>query len=338
MKKRIGMALAALTAVALAGCASGAETAPTNTSTSTASGSSGAFEKKDPLTIGYSIFDLQEPYFQAYLAGVQAEADAQGIELLTFDQKSSEQEQVTGSANLINQGISALIVSPVQPDALPATVDAAHAAKIPVVIGDVGAKGDYDVYIESDNIAGGGRAAEYLIDKLADAEGDKTVAIIGNPAGNVAGAARAGGFKEGVAAEGSIELVGEVVGQTIDGAYKAAQDLLAANPDLTAIFCTNSNNVQGATRAAETAGRDDLIVIGFNGDPVELDLIADGKQTATVAQDPYGQGRAAVVASLDLLDGKQVEFADASTRTILFATEIVDADNLEAYQKKLAER
>ena len=126
------------------------------------------FEKKDPFKIGYSVYDMQQPYWQEYARGVQEAAEAAGAEFLLSDQKSSQETQVSGSLDLINQGISALVVSPVQPAALPAIIDAAHEAKIPVIIGDVGAEGDYDAFVLSANYDGGVLAAQYMVEQLAD--------------------------------------------------------------------------------------------------------------------------------------------------------------------------
>ena len=64
--------------------------------------------------------------------------------LLTDDSQASARKQVSGSLALINNGISALIISPQEPSALAATIKAAHGEKIPVIVGDVGAAGDYD--------------------------------------------------------------------------------------------------------------------------------------------------------------------------------------------------
>ena len=60
---------------------------------------------------------------------------------------------VTGAKNLIDQGIAALIISPIKPDALNSVVDYAHAAKIPVIVDDIGGGGsDYDVIVVSDSL------------------------------------------------------------------------------------------------------------------------------------------------------------------------------------------
>lgn len=302
-----------------------------------AGGSTEGFEAKDPLTIGYSTYDLQNPYWQNYLAGVQAEAEAQGIEVLVADQKSSPQAQVSGSSDLINQGISGLIVSPVEPAALPATVTAAHNANIPIVVGDVGAEGDYDAFILSDNAKGGADAADHMAEQLAarGGEGPKKVGIITLHPGSAVGVDRVAGFKEQVEAEyPDIEVVAELNGNdTIKEGRDAAASMLAAHPDLAGIYAANDNEAQGAIAAIQEAGLDpaQVVTIGFDGNALSIEAIGEGTQTATIAQDPYGQGQLAVQVTMQLLEGEDVDFTDPETNTIEFPIELVTADNLAAF-------
>jgi len=39
---------------------------------------------------------------------------------------------------------------------------------------------------------------------------------------------------------------------------------------------------------------------------------------ATIRQDPYGQGKKCVELALTLLEGKEIQYADAKTRSIFF--------------------
>src|SRR5260370_35124942 len=126
------------------------------------------FVKKSPVKIGYSVFDMQQPYWQLYWKGIQDACKAAGFQFIISDQKSSQQAGVSGSIDLINQGISALINSPIEPAALPAVIDKAHQAKIPVVIGDVGVAGKNEAFILLDNEEGGQLAAQYMVDHLKD--------------------------------------------------------------------------------------------------------------------------------------------------------------------------
>ena len=169
-----------------------------------------AFEKKDPLKVGYSVYDMQQPYWQEYARGVEEAAVAAGAEFLLSDQKSSQEAQVSGSLDLINQGISALVISPVQPAALLAAIDAAHEAMIPVLIGDVGAEGDYDGFVLSDNYEGGVLAAQYMVEQLADIEGEKEVLSILLHPGSAVGEVRAAGFRDEMANHEDFVLVAEL--------------------------------------------------------------------------------------------------------------------------------
>lgn len=336
MKPQLGVAAAAAACLfAVAGCASGANTTGPGTSGANG-GSSTTFVKKDPLILGYSVYDQTDPYFIAYAKGVQARAAERGAEVVISDSKDSAQIQVTGSSQLISRNISALLITPVQPDSLPATISAAHAAKIPVLVGDIGATGDYDYFVQSNNEEGGGQAAEYLCKKFDDGQPHE-IAFIRDDPGHAAGEARGKGFKDGLAKCPNLKLVSEIPGQTIEAAFKAGQDIFAANPNVEAIFGFNSNAVQGAVRASETSNKKPTIV-GFNGDPIELDLIEQGKQEATVAQDPFGQGQALVDAALDLLDGKEPKFTDAASKTLEQPTTLVTKENLADFRAKLTQQ
>ena len=64
--------------------------------------------------------------------------------------------------------------SPIEPAALPAVIEKAHQAKIPVAIGDVGVAGKYDAYIVSSNEDGDKLAAQYMLEHLNRSPGART--------------------------------------------------------------------------------------------------------------------------------------------------------------------
>lgn len=331
--------LSAAAALLLSACASGADDTSDAGTTAPAgqeNTSEAKFEAKDPLKLGYSVYDLQNPYWQSYSAGVKAGADEAGIEVIIVDQKSDQNAQVSGSLDLINQGISGLIVTPVQPSALPSTIDAAHDAKIPVVIADIGTAGDYDGYILSNNYNGGELAAQHVIAELGDKPGPHKVGVIELHAGSVVGEERVAGFVDTISANDAFEIVSSLDGNdTVDGGFAAAQDMLSANPDLAVIYAANDDSAIGAQRAMETAGKsvaDGFFLIGFDGSDGAQDLIEQGLMSATVAQDPFGQGKRAVETVLALLEGNDPGYDDAAAKTVFFPVELVTAQNLADFQ------
>lgn len=291
------------------------------------------FQVKTPLIIGYTAQDLSNPYWQNYAAGVKAQAATDKVDVVVADAKASQQNQVSGSRNLISQSISALIVSPVEPAALPGSVSAAHRASIPIVIGDVGASGEYDAFIQSDNRAGGALAADYMVKKLGS--GDVNIAVITLHPGSTVGTDRVGGFETELKRFPNIHVVSELNGNdAIKEGHDAAANALAKNPDIKGIYAANDNEAQGAIAAIEEAGRSpkDFVIIGFDGNAGSIAAIGNGTQTATIAQDPFGQGQLAVKTALQLLKGQKVSYTDVPTKTIQLAVQLIDSSNLAQFK------
>ncbi len=293
------------------------------------------FVMKSPVKIGYSVYDIQQPYWQAYAKGIQDAAKAAGYSFVLSDQKSSQQAEVSGSMDLINQGISALVVSPVQPPALPAVVDAAHNAKIPVIIGDVGVAGNYDAFVLSDNLGGGKLAAQYMIDHFKGVPGTHEVLVISLHPGSAVGDVRVKGFVDTIQQNASFKVVATLNGNdTVQGGYQVTQNTLSANPNLAGIYAANDPEAEGAVQALKAAGKNgvkDVFVVGFNGDPPALQLIKSGDMAATIRQDPYGQGQKCVEIATKLMNNQPVDYSDPATKSIFFPVTVVDSANVDQY-------
>ena len=295
------------------------------------------FEKKIPIKIGYSVYDMQQPYWQAYAKGIEDAAKAAGYGFVLSDQKSSQQTEVSGSIDLINQGISALIVSPVQPPALPAVIEKAHQARIPVIIGDVGVAGNYDVFVLSANEEGGRVAAQYMVKSLQSKPGAKEVLVIELHPGSAVGNVRVKGFVDEINKSSDFKIVASLNGNdTVQGGYQVTQNTLSANPKLVGIYAANDPEAEGAVQALKAAGKSgvtDVLVVGFNGDPPALELIKSGDMAATIRQDPYGQGEKAVELATKLMENQQIEYSDPKTKSVFFPVKVIDKENVGEFMK-----
>ena len=295
------------------------------------------FQKKSPVKIGYSVYDMQQPYWQAYAKGIEDAAKAAGYGFVLSDQKSSQQTEVSGSIDLINQGVSALIVSPVQPAALPAVIEKAHQAQIPVVIGDVGVAGNYDVFVLSANEEGGRLAAQYMAKSLHDKPGTKEVLVIELHPGSAVGNVRVKGFVDEIKKSSDFKVVASLNGNdTVQGGYQVTQNTLSANPKLAGIYAANDPEAEGAVQALKAAGKSgvkDVLVVGFNGDPPALELIKSGDMAATIRQDPYGQGEKAVELATKLMNNQPIEYSDSKTKSVFFPVKVIDKENVSEFSK-----
>ena len=133
---------------------------------------------------------------------------------------------------------------------------------------------------------------------------------------------RVGGFLDAI--EGSnFNVVASLDGKwNVEGGNTAGMDLLQAHPEIQLIFAANDYMIMGTALAAKGLGRDDLILLGNDGDTAGLEEIYVGKVTATVDTTPFVMGQIALQVVLDTLDGK---FKGGWVET---PTSIADRDNV----------
>ena len=288
---------------------------------------------KEDITIGFSFYDFKISYFVLMDAGAKDYCEERGWDYISHDEKSDETTMVTGCQDLINQGIDALCVSPFKPEALGPVVEAAHAKDIPVIISDIGTGDyDYDAFIVSDNIGGGKLAAEYLIDYFNEKgiTGDVEVGVMRIDPSNVANHSRGDGFIEVVEAEGYTVVKDMIIQEaTADSAYPVAKDVITANPDIQAIFCTNDNMATGAAQAAIDSGKPNIAIIGFDGQEVALQSIENGTMLATVMQYPYKFGQIACELAGVFIAGETPEYDIPESKTVFVPIEMIDQSNVD---------
>ena len=114
------------------------------------------------------------------------------------------------------------------------------------------------------------------------------------------------GFEDVVKAAPGITMAGVVDGRNIqDNAMSAAENLMTANPDLTAIYATGEPALLGAVAAVESQGRQDSVkIVGWDLTASAIKGIDDGYVVGVVQQDPAGMGAAAVEAAFKASQGR----------------------------------
>lgn len=319
-------AAAASLALTLSACSSS-----TDDNASDGGGDGGS--SSDQLKVGFSVYDMQYEFFQKMEEGTRNAVEAKGWEFVLHDEKSDENEMVTGAQALLDQGVDVLIISPFKPDALGPIIAKAQQLGTPVIVDDIGGGGTpYDAIVISDNENGGVQAAE-LIDETIKASGNtskKVVSITCEPSA-VYAARRNVGFVTKIEELG-YEVVTELSGNSkAEEAYKIMKDALAKDPDVAGVFACNDPMAVAASNAIVDAGKDpvkDIVTVGFNGDEEALTAIEAGKLTGTVAQDPEAMGALTVDLAADAVDGNDIEFDNADEREVYQDVTLVTADNI----------
>jgi ribose transport system substrate-binding protein len=189
----------------------------------------------------------------------------------------------------------------------------ANQAGIPVFTADIAClvpEAKVVSHIATDNRQGGRLAAEAIIEAL---RGKGKVAILDHPVTESV-MLRKEGFDEVLAtANKSPDVKIEVVarlpgGGARDASFKATQDLLQAHSDLNAIFAINDPSALGARAALEQAGKaDQIVIVGFDGQPDGKQAIKEGKIYADPIQFPDKIGTETIRAIVRYFQGEEVE-------------------------------
>ncbi|MPR00453.1 substrate-binding domain-containing protein [Modestobacter sp. I12A-02628] len=257
-------------------------------------------------TVVLSLSTLNNPFFVELRDGAQAEADAKGADLQVVDAQNDSATQANQLQTADSASTDAVIVNPVDSDAVGASVTALNGSSIPVVAVDRTVTGaDVASFIASDNVAGGKQAADALAAAIG---GQGQVIVLQGVAGTSASRDRGQGFAEGIAAYPGITVVAQQTAAFDRAtALDVTTNLLQANPGVVGVFAENDEMALGAVQALGDRAGTDVQVAGFDGTTDGIAAVQAGTMVATIAQQPGDLGKLAVDAALAAIAGDEVE-------------------------------
>lgn len=276
----------------------------------------------DRPVIGVSLLTRTHPFYQDLEAGLQEKAAELGYELVVHAGEFDVARQKDQIENFLVQKVAAIVVSPCDSKSIGTSIQAANTAGIPVFTADIAvlAEGAEVVcHVASDNLAGGRLAARAVAEAIG---GQGRVAIIDHPEVESV-IQRVRGFEQQLAEEDGIAIVAKLSGRgTKDMAFRTAEDILQAHPNLDAIFGINDDSALGALAAVEKAGKAGRVrIVGFDAVPEAREAIAQGRLYADVIQQPRVIGQQTLQAVADYMAGRPVE------ATILIPCDLYTREN-----------
>ncbi len=286
MKKDFLANTLCLAAILLGGCGKPPETAQSQAAARSSKG-----------TIGVSLLTLDNPFFKTIGDSIAAEGQKHDYETVIVCGDKDVAKQGNQIKDFIVKKVSAIVLSPCDSKSIVPVIQEANAAGIPVFTVDVpcnepGVK--IATQIATDNFGGGKEAGNAMIEALGEAGGKIAVLHFKQVESCQL---RVRGFNEVIAAhnvsgKAKIEIVAELEsGGAKDAGFKAAEDILQANPDIRGIFAINDPAALGARAALEKAGKTrQVLIVGFDGQPEGKQAIKDGKIYADPVQFPDKMG------------------------------------------------
>lgn len=285
------------------------------------------------VIVGYISKNLTDPFH----APINEYAEKTFSQLVTdgviddwtgiLDGETDPNKQIDRADECITKGADVVIILPAESEASdPAVTKLADAGiKVIVVNSKTISTDDKAIaYCGSDDVQAGRMMAEWVIQNVPD--GGKYVHCTG-VLGNSAQIDRGQGIAEIMADHPEFEMVAEPDTQWRgDLAANATTDAIAQyGEELVAVIADNDDMSSAAQRAANDAGRRDIVCVGVDGNQNPLQMVKDGDLGATVLQDGVGQIGAAIDIIKALVEGKEYD----SAPVIPFV--LVTKDNVDDY-------
>ncbi len=204
--------------------------------------------------IGYAINGLVNSFQVQRLESAKLVAAELGADFVVANADNDANKQVSDVQDLLAQGVDALMISPINPDALKGVLGQASAAKVPVVVEgqNVAPSPDVTSQIFYSNVAFGKVGGQGLCDILG---GHGNVVMLRGIAGYQAEKDRYDAAKQVMEGCG-LKVIGEAYGDwSFAGGLKATQTLLQKYPNIDGVWSSGSEMTRAAIQVFQQANR-----------------------------------------------------------------------------------
>ncbi len=256
---------------------------------------------RETATIGLVIPDVSNAYFAEVTRGVEHLAYSRGYHVFLCNTEEDPQRELAVIQSLEEKRVDGLILcsSRLEEEKLISII-----ANLPAVVlvnrRLQQTSGDALDSVNLDDERCGRIVARHLIQC-----GHQHIGFLAGPPASYSGAGRRQGFLASLQ-ESGIDVADEWVmpcQPSVEGGYQTARSLLAANPQLTALFCFNDLVAVGALQACNELKRrvpQDLAIVGHDDIPVAA-LVSPALTTCRVPR--YELGARAANALIERLRG-----------------------------------
>ena len=269
----------------------------------------GAVAQDEADDLAVVTINLQALFFNQLNDGAQAAADAAGANLQIVNANNDAAEQNNAIETLTADDVDGILVIAIDTNGIMPAVESAAEAGVAIVAADaILPEGPQIAQVGVDNGGAGAQMGEFFVDWVEAGGEPVQLGIVGALNSTIQNV-RQEGFEDVALASENVELVGVVDGQNVaETALAAAETLITANPDLSAIYATGEPALVGAVAAVEAQGAEDRVkVFGWDLTSQVIAGIDAGFVEAVVQQDPAGIGSASIEALVASLAGENVE-------------------------------
>jgi len=243
------------------------------------------------IKVGVSLAGYSTDFWSSYVSFEKAAATKYGVSLVgPISSNGDAGKQATQIRTLIDEGVNALIINPVDSAAIAPTLSYAASKHIPVVSVDVApTKGSVYMIVRADNILYGQSACKYI---GSHANGAGHVAMLEGDLASINGLDRKNGFLTCMKANyPNLKVVEYATKWDTPTAVNDAKTALSTYSDLKGIYVHWSGPVPGIIAAEKAAGKftkvgspNHIVLFSDDGTPQEHGWIRAGEEDGTISQ------------------------------------------------------
>ncbi|MBI1416437.1 MAG: substrate-binding domain-containing protein [Limimaricola sp.] len=291
-------------------------------------------------SIGVTMARFDDNFLTVLRNGIQAQADAQGLQVQIEDAKDDVSKQLDQINNFIASGVDAIIVNPVDTSATQAMTDAAEKAGVPLVYVNrqpinLDTLPDNQAFVASNEADSGTLETKALCANWkAEGKSEVNVYVMQGQLSNQAAVMRTKDVHDVINGPDCGVKVNIIDEQTANWSRDEAQTLmtnwLSTGKAFDGVIANNDEMAIGAIQAMKAAGIDmkSVQVGGVDATQDALAAMQAGDLDVTVFQNAAAQGSGALDAAVKLSNGEAVDNA------VWVPFELVTPDNMANYMSK----
>lgn len=277
-----------------------------------------------PRKFGATYMTMNNPYFPVLNDGIKEVVEANGDILITRDPAQDQEKQNEQIYQMIEEGVVAIFLNPVDWKKVKPALIACKEANIPVFNVDTEVfDKEYAVsIIASDNYNAGVQCAKDMMSKLDSAD----IVILDHPIINSI-IQRVQGFKDTIRDNPNYRVVVQKSGGAeLEIAMEVMNEIIDSGVSFDVVFGGNDPTALGALAALESRHmRGDILFYGVDGSPDGKMMIKEGYLEGTSAQYPREMGKIAAEVAYAYLNGEPVE------SYIMVPVTLITKDNLDEF-------
>lgn len=299
-----------------------------NLQTDSESKKSGEKKDTDAITIGFQVYGLRGEFATNLTNAMKKQAKELGVKLVVMDGNYDVSTAISQLKNLESQQVDAIIVNPIDQEALNNTVNGIVDGGIPVLgVNAFLSAEKLTSYVGSPDVVAGETEAQEIVDALG---GKGNVVIFEGPIGQTGQTQRKEGIYNVLNKNPEIKVIAE---QTANWSRAEAMTIMenwiqTHGDKIDAVIAQNDEMAIGAINALRAQNMNNLPVVGVDGVKDALQAVKKDEMIATVYQNAIEQGKTVVEQAVNAAKGETIE------KKYEIPFELVTKENVDEYLQK----